>query len=325
MEFGVQTSNVEWQHLRDQAQMAEELGFSLLTLPDHIIYEGPERQTDPSHLVYDPIMQAAVALEATRKLRVGHLVLCNLFRHPVFTAQAIVSLDHLSSGRALLGLGSGWTETEFRMSGIPFPAIGPRLRMLDEALTCIRGLWTQEQTNFDGEFYHLREARLFPQPVQKPRPPILLGGGGKGLLRIAARHADVVNIVSSAGATGYISLAEARKFDEEGFRSRVDFVRAEAKNNGREPQAIKISHVVFQTILTDSSAATQRTLENVAGMFGATPDAIRHSPHFVIGTPEECIAELKRRVQAWDLSQIIFPLNDEAMIQRLAREVLPHV
>jgi probable F420-dependent oxidoreductase len=325
MEFGVQTSNVEWQRLREQAQMAEELGFGILTLPDHIVYEGPEKQADPSHLAYDPIMQAAVAAEATRTLRVGHLVLCNLFRHPVFTAQALVSLDHLSAGRAFLGLGSGWTETEFRMSGIPFPAIGPRLRMLDEALTCIRSLWTQEQTTFDGEFYHLQAARLFPQPLQKPRPPILLGGGGRGLLRIAARHADVVNIISSAGATGYISLAEASQFDDGGFRARVDFVRAEAKKHGRDPQAIRISHVVFQVMLTDSAAATQQTLENVAGMFGATPAGIRHSPHFVIGTPEECVAELKRRVRAWDLSQIIFPLRDEATIQRLAREVLPHV
>lgn len=325
MEFGLQTSNLEWQRLRDQAQMAEGLGFSTLTFPDHIVYEGPEKQTDPSHLVYDPILQAAVAAEATRTLRVGHLVLCNLFRHPVFTAQAIVSLDQLSAGRAFLGLGSGWTETEFRMTGIPFPAIGPRLRMLDEALTCIRGLWTQEQTTFDGEFYHLRDARLFPRPVQQPQPPILLGGGGKGLLRIAARHADVVNIISSAGATGYISLAEASKFDDGGFRARVDFVRGEAKKHGRDPQAIKISHVVFQAMLTDSAAATQQTLENVAGMFGATPDGIRHSPHFVIGTPDECVTELKRRVRAWDLSQIIFSFRDEAMVQRLAREVLPHV
>jgi probable F420-dependent oxidoreductase len=325
MEFGVQTSNVEWQHLRDQAQMAEELGFTTLTFPDHIVYEGPERQSDPSHLVYDPILQAAVAAEATRKLRVGHLVLCNLFRHPIFTAQAIVSLDHLSSGRAFLGLGSGWTETEFRMSGIPFPAIGPRLRMLDEALTCIASLWTREQTSFEGEFYHLREARLFPQPLQKPRPPILLGGGGKGLLRIAARHADVVNVISSAGATGYISLAEASRFDDDGFRARVDFVRAEARKLGRDPQAIQISHVVFQTVLTDTAEATRQTLENVAGMFGATPDSIRRSPHFVIGTPEECVVELKRRVRAWDLSQIIFPLRDEGVIRRLAREVLPHV
>ena len=85
---------------------------------------------------------------------IGHLVLCNLFRHPAITAQSLMTLDHLSSGRLLAGFGTGWTETEFRMTGIPFPRIAERLRMLDEALTCIKSLWTKEETTFAGEFYH---------------------------------------------------------------------------------------------------------------------------------------------------------------------------
>src|SRR5215470_11231205 len=325
MEFGLQVGNAEWQRLRDVAQMAEELGFHTITLPDHIVHEGPERQSDPHHLAYDPVLQAAVMAEATRKLRIGHLVLCNLFRHPWFTAQAISSLDHLSGGRAFLGLGTGWTETEFRMTGIAFPDIGTRLRMLDEALTCIRGLWTREQTTFSGEFYQLREAILWPKPVEKPHPPILLGGGGKGLLRVAARHADVVNLISDAGKAGYIKLETARNFTGDAFQEKVQFVRDEAAGQGRDPKAVKISHVVFQTILTDSTAATQQMLENVVGMIGGTPERVRRSPIFLIGTPEECVAEIKRRIRDWNLSQIIFSaLSDEAL-QRVGKDVLPHV
>ncbi len=326
MEFGIQISNIEWQQLRDTAQMAEELGFRSMMLPDHILYEGPERQGDPHHLAYDPMLQAAVIADSTKKMRVGHLVLCNLFRHPWFTAQCLSSIDHLSGGRAFLGLGTGWTETEFRMTAIPFPDIATRLRMLDEALSCIRGLWTQEHTTFAGEFYQLKDAILFPKPVQQPHPPIMLGGGGNGLLRLAAKHADAINIISDVGKAGYIKLANTSRFTDASFKERVHFLRAEAGRHGRDPRAVKISHVIFSPILTDSSAATKQMAENMAGMMGVSPDDLRRSPIFLIGTPEECIAELKRRAREWELSEIVFSWSlGEAGMRKVAKEIMPHV
>ena len=326
MKFGLQVSNIEWNELRDLAQTAEGMGFDAIMLPDHIVYEGPERQSDAQHLAYDPILQAAIVSEATRRVRIGHLVLCNLFRHPWFTAQCIGSLDHLSGGRAFLGLGSGWTETEFRMTGLPFPDITTRLRMLDEALTCIRGLWTQERTTCAGEFYQLRDAIQWPKPLQRPHPPILLGGSGKGLLRVAARHADVVNIVSDVGKAGYIALESTRRFDDAAFRDRVRFVRAEAARAGRDPQAIRISQVVFQVMLTDSPAATRTMADDLGAMFGGSGEEIRRSPLFLLGTPDECVAELQRRGREWDLSEVVFSRPpDAATLRRLAEDVLAHV
>src|SRR5215831_19275397 len=178
MRFGLQLAHVEWSHLRDVAQAAEEMGFQAIYFPDHLVHEGPERQQQelPTH---DPIIEAVVVAQATRRARVGHLVLANPFRHPALTARSLASLDQLSGGRLVAGLGSGWTETEFRMTGIPFPEIGERLRMLDEGLTCIRGLWRDEPFSFTGEFYKFQAADLSPRPVQD-RPPIVLGGSGKG-------------------------------------------------------------------------------------------------------------------------------------------------
>jgi probable F420-dependent oxidoreductase len=325
MRFGIQIMNVEFQPLRDAAQAAEALGFDFLTLPDHIVYEGPERQSNAEHLAYDPIMQAAVAAEATKRLRVGHLVLCNLFRHPVFTAQAIASLDHLSGGRAFLGLGTGWTETEFKQTGIPYPDITTRLRMLDEALTAIRGLWTQQETTLDGEFYHLTNATLWPKPKQKPQPPILLGGSGKGLLRLAAKHADVVNIISEVGRAGYIKFSSIRAFGEDSFKEKAAFVRAEAARHGRDPKSIKLSATLFQVMLADSPAAARATAEQMSGMFGVGPDELRRLPMFLIGTPEECAAELNRRAKEWDISEVIFSYPGADVLRRLGEEVLPHV
>jgi probable F420-dependent oxidoreductase len=325
MEFGLQLANLEWQQLRDVAQAAEGLGFQTLLVPDHIVAEGPERQLNPQFLSYDPMVLVAILSEATKKVRVGHLVLCNLFRHPAITAQSLTSLDRLSGGRLIAGLGTGWTEREFQMTGIPFPEIGPRLRMLDEALSCIRSLWTREETTFAGEFYHLRDAILFPKPVQQPHPPILLGGGGRGLLRVAAKHADIVNIISDAGKPGYVSLANVAKLTDDSFRAKVHFLRTEAQRHGRDGHAIQISNVIFSTILTDSPAATQSMAEAMAPMFNTSAEGLLHSPMALVGTPEQCIAELQRRQRDWDLSQVIFSFAGEDVMRRLAEDVLRHV
>ena len=324
MEFGIQLGTLEWQRLRDVAQAAEQLGFRSIMLPDHIVHEGPERQFDPQALSYDAMVKAAVLIEATKTVEIGHLVLCNLFRHPVIAAQAVMSLDRLSGGRVFLGLGTGWTESEFRMSGIPFPAIDVRLRMLDEALTVIRSLFSQETTTFRGEFYQLQDAILWPKPTRQPMP-ILLGGGGRGLLRVAAKHADVLNLISATGKAGHISIDELSKFTDAAFRDKIEFTRAEAARHGRDGRRIRMSNVIFTTIITDSEAATRSAAEGIAGFLRLLPEAVTQSPLSLIGTPEECIAELKRRMRAWELSQIVFSFADEGIMRRLAEEILPHV
>src|SRR3984885_788314 len=220
LEFGFQLAGMEPAQIRDLSQAAEALDYDYIVFPDHLVNEGPERQSDPHAMVWDMMSVAAAVATWTKKIRVGHLVLCNLFRHPAITAQSLMTLDHLTNGRLLAGLGTGWTETEFQMTGIPFPQIAERLRMLDEALTCIKSLWTKEQRNFDGEFYHLKDATLWPKPVQKPLPPIIVGGGGKGLLRIAAKHADFINIIPDSGKRGHISIAEVKKLTDAGYQEK---------------------------------------------------------------------------------------------------------
>jgi probable F420-dependent oxidoreductase len=325
LRFGIQITNLELPRLRDAGQAAEGLGFHVLYLPDHIVHEGPERQHDPHHLSWDVMIEAALLVEATRRVQVGHLVLCNLFRHPVMTAQSLATLDHLSGGRIVAGLGSGWTETEFRMTGIPFPDITTRLRMLDEALGCIRSLWTNEQTTFAGEFYRFQDAILWPKPVQRPHPPIVLGGSGRGLLRIAARHADVVNVISEVGRGGYIAMANVGRLTDEAFRAKVRFLREEAARHGRDAAGIRISAVAFTTILTDSPAATLATAETFGRMLGLAPEAVRCAPLALIGTPEECVAELRRRAREWGVTEFVFPYTGEDAMRRLAEEVLTKV
>jgi len=328
MEFGIQLGNLEPAQHRAHSQTAEALGYDLIVFPDHLVNEGPDRQMDPKSKAYDHIVMAAAVIEATRKIRVGHLVLCNLFRHPAITAQSLMTLDRLSGGRLVAGLGSGWTETEFKMSGIPFPPITERLRMLDEAMTCILSLWANEHTTFDGEFYHFKDAILWPKPVQQPHPPIIVGGGGKGLLRLAAKYADYVNIIPDAGKRGYISMEVARRMTDDSFREKVRFVRDEAQRLGRKPDAVRISNFIFAMIISDSREATRKSAEMMASMFSQTADQILASPMILIGTPEECIVELKRRAKDWGTAQIIFTGEvgqNEKLMRDLREKVLAHV
>ncbi len=325
MDFGLQIGFEDPNEVRDAAQAAEALGFAAVYFPDHLVAEGPERATTgrPAH---EPMMQAAAAAAATKTVRIGHLVLCNLFRHPTITARSLGTLDVMTGGRAIAGLGTGWTETEFRMSGIPFPDITTRLRMLDEALTCIDGVWTKAPFTFAGEFYQLKDADFLPKPVQKPRPPFLLGGGGKGLLRIAARHADHVNIISDAGKAGYIKMSEVGKLRDASFVAKVKFVRDEAAKAGRDPKSITISQTIFNVVLADSPAAARETAGQIGMMFGGVPaEAIQQSPLMLIGTPDECVAELRRRADEWGVGETIFSYTGAGMLRRLADEVLRRI
>jgi probable F420-dependent oxidoreductase len=217
--------NLDLDAVRASARAAEELGYDLVVFPDHFVHQHPGGTYDAHTIAHDAIMLAAAAAQATSTIRIGHLVLCNLFRHPAVTAQALMSLDHLSGGRLVAGLGAGWTETEFQMTGIGFPDVATRLRMLDESLTCIRSLWTQERTTFEGEFYGLKDAILWPKPLQRPHPPIIIGGGGRGALRLMAKHADIANIAVDTGKPAKLTLEGMGRVNDAFMRDRANFVR----------------------------------------------------------------------------------------------------
>lgn len=324
VEFGVDLGNMEFAQYRNLAQAAEALGFDQVTVGDHIVHEQLGGQYDQRYLAYDAMMVAAAIADATKKIRVGHLVLCNLFRHPAIVAQSLSSLDHLSGGRALAGFGTGWTKSEFDMIGMRLPPAGERLGMLDEALSCIRSLWTKERTSLRGEHYNLDQAILWPKPVQQPHPPILVGGGGKGTMRLAAKHADYVNIIAEIGAQGQRKTENFARFSEDRFKQRVRLVREEAVRHGRDPRAVKVSVAYFNSVLADSPAAAKAAVQGVAAMLGATPETVRRAALILIGTAEEWVSELRRRAKELVIEQVIISVGDEATLRRIGEQVLPN-
>ena len=168
--------------LVEKARKIEALGYDMLTVPDHL--------TD----LIAPMPALVSAAEATQRLRVGTNVLNNDFRHPVLVAREAAAVDLLTDGRLQLGLGAGSIRSEYDQAGFGFDTGGARVARLAEAVAIIKGLLEGEQVSFTGRHYRVTGHRIEPLPVQRPHPPILIGGNGRRLLALAAREADIVGL-----------------------------------------------------------------------------------------------------------------------------------
>lgn len=168
---------------------ADELGFHAVWDYDH--FYG---LTDPAAETLEGWTTLGAMAVIIQRARVGCMVTGVTYRHPAVLANMAVTVDHISGGRLDFGIGAAWHEMEHRGYGIDFPPAATRIAMLDEAVTVIKKLWTEDVTSFEGRFYRLEEARCFPKPMQKPHPPIVIGGSGPNkTLRVVAKHADEWN------------------------------------------------------------------------------------------------------------------------------------
>ena len=173
---------------RDVWVTADQGGFDHIWAYDHLQALGP----DPVEPILDGWTILASMAEVTKRARIGLNVTGNLYRHPALLAKIATTVDHISGGRLEFGIGAAWNEPEFAMIGMPFPSAGDRIRMLNEACYVFKALWTEPRATYAGRFYTITDAIAEPKPVQKPYPPIWIGGSGpKRTLRVVARHADV--------------------------------------------------------------------------------------------------------------------------------------
>ena len=241
------STGLTWRDYVAAGKAAEELGYYGLYGSDHLM---PVADRGGSAERLDvPTAMAAVACH-TRRLKLGVLVLANLFRHPVITAKIFATLDHVSDGRAELGIGSGGGPREYQVFGFPYPPLAERLGRLDEGLTVIRKLWTEESASFQGQYFSLDGAPFDPKPVQQPHPRIIVGGNHAGSLRIAARHADEWNTMGALGAV----------------EESITRMRAVCDEEGRDFATLRVSHQIG-VLVTDSKAEAERFVErNVAAM-----------------------------------------------------------
>jgi len=285
--FGVQLSqplgNRTW---AATAQHVEGLGYSTLFVPDHF---GDQLA---------PFTALAVAAQATTTLRVGALVFDNDYRHPVVLAAETATLDLLSGGRVELGLGAGWMRTDYEQSGIPYDPPGVRVSRFAEALDVIDGCFADGHFSHQGEHYTITGHDGRPKPTTPGGPPLIIGGGGKRVLSIAARRADIVginpNLASGAIDGDVVADALAARVDE-----KVGWVADAA---GSRFADIELNVLTFLSAVTDDP---EGFADNVAALFGASPAEVLATPSVLLGTIDGICETLEERRERWGFSYYV--------------------
>jgi len=306
-----------YEEMRRAAALAEELGFDSIWLCDHFLTLAPDAYGEDAGIARDggranreeetrsmPLLECWTALSAlardTRRLRLGTSVLCHSYRAPSVLAKMAATLDVISGGRLDLGLGAGWFEQEYRAYGIPFPRIGERIDQLTEGVEIIRRMWTEARPRFQGRHYAIDGAICDPRPLQRPHPPIWIGGEGDRVHRLAARAADGVNV---------------RWWGPSQIAERGAYLDAACREVGRDPRALARSVTVLLIAERDAGRAAA-TRERFAGIPGEG---------HVVGTPEQCVARIRQYV-ATGVRHFLFTIPDVAAsagLELAGRQVLP--
>ncbi len=288
--FGVSArgaqSRAEW---IEKARKIEALGYATLTVPDHLVD------------LVAPIPALISAAEATRTLRVGTNVLNNDLRHPVLVARDAATVDLLTDGRLELGLGAGSIKSEYDEAGLTFDSGAARVARLGEAVTIIKGLLKGEQVSLAGRYYRVTGHTVAPLPVQKPHPPILIGGNGPKLLTLAAREADIVSFSGLTFRNGGALPPDLSGWRVSGVEERVQLVREAASGAGRARPELNV--LVQRVIVTDES---RKAAEELASQWTQlTPDEFLASPYVLIGTVSQMIEDLRAQRERWGFSYYI--------------------
>ncbi len=294
--FGVHTGlqHTSIAELQELWRRIEQLGFDWISIWDH--FYAADASGDP-HCLEATVAHAALAA-ATTRVRCGSLVYSASYRHPAVIANAMATLDQLSGGRVVLGLGAGWLQHEYEAYGFPFGTAGQRLRRLEESIQCVRGLLTQDTTTFAGDYFQLRDARCEPKPVQEQLPIWVGGGGEKVTLRIVARHADGWN-VPFIGPDAW--AAKSRAIDEH------------CEREGRDPA--EITRTVNVGLAFEES--------ELYDQFGSIAELVR--PGVLTGSAQEMVDRVGAYAEAgasWVIVAVRAPFRVESL-ERFATEIAP--
>ena len=263
------------------ARRAEELGYGALLVPDHLSQQ------------LSPIAAMATAAAATSSLRIGGFVFANDFRHPLMLAREAATLDLLSNGRLELGLGAGWRTSDYRQLGMPYDAPGRRIDRLVESSLLVKRLLAGESVTHHGPHYQLGAARVWPRPIQRPHPPIIMGGGGPRMLRLAAREADIVGFIPQFSQRGRPILTDV---GEAALDRKVAIVREAA---GDRFERLELNLFIVDAGMVGSGQSAPRTMLAAAK---AGTVGLAGSPYFLYGTLPALRERLERRRERTTIS-----------------------
>lgn len=272
------------------ARRAADLGYSGVTLPDHL-----DEQVGP-------LVGLTAVAASCPDLTLTTLVLANDYRHPAVLAKEVASLDRFSGGRVELGVGAGWMTADYERAGIPFDRPGVRIARLAEALDVLDGCFGDGPFDHEGTHYTIRGLDSLPKPVQRPRPRLLVAGGGPRILGLAARRADIVGINPGLAA----GVIDARAGSTATPAATDDKLRVVRENAGARFGDLELQTRVHLAALTDDRHAMAAAL---APALGIDPDDALDSPHALVGSVDQCVDTVRRWRDRWGLSYVTWGVD----------------
>jgi probable F420-dependent oxidoreductase len=292
--FGVITSHApDGPGWRDRARRAEALGYSTLFMPDHFQDQ------------WSPLVGLTIAAEATELLNVGALVFDNDYRHPVVLAKDIATLDLATGGRVEFGLGAGWRRSDYQESGMSYDRPGVRIARMAEGLAVMKELWASaDPVDFSGEHYTIKGAVGTPRPYSRPHPRICVGGGGRRILSLAGRQADIVGI-NATMTSGQLDGETAATATPAAFDEKVGWVR-EAAGDRFEDLELQC-HCAFVLITSER----EKIAASMAPAFGLTAEEALDVPLALIGTIDQLCEAVEQRRDRYGFTYWVVP--DDAM------------
>ena len=282
MKFGyfVRSTVFTYPEVRELSIKVDNLGFDSIHVNDHFL--GMDTRQDRREPMLDSMMLLTALAVETKKVKLGQIVLCNSFRNPAYLAKMISTLDNISNGRALLWIGAGWFEEEYKAYGYPFPSPKRRVDELEESLTIYKKIFTEELTDFEGKFWKLVKHRNFPKPIQKPYPQLIVGTTGKRMIDIACREADGVNL----------DLWYRPNIEE--LPTRIAYINERLKKHNRDPSEFEISLFAMMT-LVKSQEKRDDLVERIIKSYpeGKKPTREHILKNHYVGFPEDIKEKIK--------------------------------
>ena len=278
---------------RDAVRRIEDLGYATVSVSDHFTRGW----------VMEPVVAMTVAAEVAERLRVLSLVLGNDYRHPVLVHKAMATLDVLSGGRVEVGLGAGWLQSDYQAAGMPLDPPGARIDRLEEAVQVLKGLFGSAPLTFAGRHYRVEALDGLPKPVQRPRPPLLVGGGGRRVLSVAGRHADMVSVNPSLRA-GTVTSSVLVDATAERVGRKIAWVREAAEAAGRPADAVELQMNLLLCRIERSSTKSSEWVSSLAASSGVDPGILQRSPAVLVGSVEKCIERLQANREQYGISYV---------------------
>jgi probable F420-dependent oxidoreductase len=320
VKFGLFLPTGNFPQARAAAEWADSNGFYSVSINDHFF--SPLGTPQTPQLECFSTLSAVAAI--TKNVRLAPAVTAIGFRTPPMLAKIASTLDHLSNGRLIMGLGSGWQRSEYDAHRYAYPDNLERIDQLGDAIRLIKAMWTQDEPTYHGKYFSVEKAYNNPRPVQKPHPPIMIGGSGPKILELVAREAQLVNLIPPIinGKDFVQDPAAAVKFTKAVFKKKIAMLRGFVTAAGRPQDAVELSGICMVNIARSKADADAALARTAKGMGFPDLEAARNSPVLLAGTPDEVRRELRARIEEFGTTYyIVFPASPESG-ELLVKEIM---